>query len=344
MGEDDLELLEPAIEAARRGAGLIRRLLAFSRQEPLEPVSVDMERLTEGVVGLLKSSLPQNLEVVSSPGDGTLFAFVDPLGLENALLNLSFNARDAMPDGGNISISAKPAEIDEEQASNLDLAPGPYVRVAVADTGSGIDSETLKRVFEPFFTTKAQGSGTGLGLSMVYGFAKQSGGAARITSEIGSGTEVSLYLPRGEPSTQGASELEEINVEVSGEKQLVLLVDDEPDVRRVVRRQLTELGYPTLEASDGETALELLTHVRDVAVLLSDVMMPGRLDGLDLAKEAKARLPELKILLMTAHRVSDPDQSEDRLAVPVLRKPFETHDLARALSQELAPPADDSGD
>ena len=343
MGERDLELLEPAIEAARRGAGLIRRLLTFSRKEPLEPVSADIARLTDGLVGLLKSSLPENLEIVSSLGTEPLFAFVDPLGLENALLNLAFNARDAMPEGGRLSISAARESVDEASASGLDLSPGDYVKIRVADSGSGIGPETLRRVFEPFFTTKEQGSGTGLGLSMVYGFAKQSAGVARIASEPGRGTEVCLYLPCGEPSSQPAGNLEEIDVEVGGPKRLVLLVDDDQDVRRVVRRQLTELGYPTIEASDGESALELLDHVEEIAIVLSDVVMPGQLSGFDLARQAHAKLPALKVFLMSAHGVADREQADAGHRVPVLRKPFETHELDRLLRQDPARHVDGGG-
>ena len=331
LGSEDGELLEPAIQAARRGASLIRRLLSFSRQEPLEPASIDLSRLIEGVLALLSSSLPESIEIESALSEESLCAFVDPIGLENALLNLSFNARDAMPKGGRLSISAAPVTVDASLASSLDLAAGEYLEISVADSGSGIDSATLERVFEPFFTTKAQGSGTGLGLSMVYGFAKQSSGTVRITSECGAGTQVSLFLPRSEASDKQNGELEEIDVEVGGAKGLVLLVDDDQEVRRVVRRQLTELGYPTIEASDGDAALELLEHVREVAILLSDVVMPGRLSGFDLAREARTKLPSLQILLMSAYRDPERDQDADEREIQVLRKPFETVELDQAL-------------
>ncbi len=333
MGKVDLELLEPAIEATRRGASLIRRLLTFSRRDSLEPISVDVARLTEGLVGLLRSSLPQDLEIVKAMSGAPLFAFVDPLRLENAVLNLSFNARDAMPEGGRLSITAEQETVGGAAAAGLDLAPGNYVKITVADSGSGIDPVTLKHVFEPFFTTKALGSGTGLGLSMVYGFARQSGGAVRIESECDEGTEVSLYLPCGDEPTEPHNDLEEMDVQVGDSKQLVLLVDDDQEVRRVVRRQLTDLGYPTIEASDGEAALELLNNVGDIAILLSDVVMPGRLSGFDLIKEAKAKLPKLKVLLMSAYRDADRDLASDRLRVPVLCKPFETLELDRMLRQ-----------
>ena len=256
LDQRDLEFLDPAIEAARRGASLIRRLLAFSRQGPLDPVSVDLARLVDGLVGLLGRSLPQNLDIVKAVPDTPIFAYVDPLGLENALLNLCFNGRDAMPDGGRLTVSAAPVSLASKAGAALGLAAGDYVQATVSDTGNGIDSAVLERVFEPFFTTKGQGRGTGLGLSMVYGFAKQSGGAVRIDSEPDRGTEVSLYLPLGDPSSAPAVGPEEIDVEVGNGQQLILLVDDDHEVRRVVRRQLTDLGFPTIEASDGEAALE----------------------------------------------------------------------------------------
>ena len=336
LGSGDMELLNPAIDAARRGASLIKRLLTFSRQEPLEPVSVDVARLVEGVVGLLRSSLPQNVEVASAIEDDEHFSFVDPIGLENALVNLSFNARDAMPEGGRLSIGVQAVPVDEALASELGLSPGDYVRIAVTDTGSGIDPATLERVFEPFFSTKAPGSGTGLGLSMVYGFTKQSAGAAQILSECGKGTEVALYLPRGEAGEDQAGELEERDVELGASKPLVLLVDDDQEVRRVVRRQLTELGHPTIEASDGDSALELLLQVQDIEILLSDVVMPGRLSGFDLAREARAKIPTLTILLMSAFRDPGLDRSGDGPKVTVLSKPFDASELERAIRQEAA--------
>ena len=333
LSREDLELLDPAIEAARRGAGLIRRLLTFSRRDPLEPQSVDLAALIEGFAGFLRSSLPETLEIAPEVGGEPLHAFVDPLGLESALLNLAFNARDAMPQGGRITIAVDPVAVDAAQGATLDLAPGDYVKIVVADEGSGIDPATLARAFEPFFTTKAQGSGSGLGLAMVYGFAKQSGGAVRIASEDGRGAEVSLYIPRSEAPAVPQAGPEPLDAAVDGSRPLVLLVDDDPGVRRVARRQLTDLGYPTVEASDGEAALELLDQVGEIGILLSDVVMPGPLNGFDLARAAQTKRPDLKVLLMSAYRQPDADREAGRPQVPVLRKPFEKPELDRLLRQ-----------
>lgn len=335
QSKEELQLVDPAIEAARRGAKLIRRLLSFSRQEVLEPAPVNVAALIDSLVTLLKSTLPSEIAIVNSVQDHGLLAFVDLHQLENALLNLCFNARDAMAEGGTLSLSAWAATAADDSAPGTDLPPGQYVTISVEDDGCGIDQRTVGRVFEPFFTMKAPGQGSGLGLSMVYGFAKQSGGAIKLDSEVGRGTTVRLYLPCAE-ETAGPPARETEGARTQGsEKALVLLVDDDKDVRGVVRRQLIELGYVTLEASDGDQALELLNNVDEISVLLSDVVMPGKMNGYDLAKRAMERKPGLKVLLMSAYTDGNSKDGAD-IPGPILRKPFENRELLDAMRNRSA--------
>ena len=327
----ELELVDPAIEAARRGAKLIRRLLSFSRQEELEPAPVKVAPLVESLVVLLRSTLPKEIDIVSESEDQDLFAFADLHQLENALLNLCFNARDAMTEGGTLRISARLETVGEISNAPEELSPGRYVAISVADDGCGMDLATVDRVFEPFFTMKEQGQGTGLGLSMVYGFAKQSGGAIALDSEVGRGTRVRLFVPCADQSAL-ASEREIVGEETS-EKTLVLLVDDEREVREVVRRQLVELGFVTIEASDAEEALDLLSSIDEISVLLSDVVMPGKMNGYDLARRALEQRPDIKVLLMSAF--TDGKQSDGAVSpVPVLRKPFDNNELRQAIRRQ----------
>lgn len=330
---EDLALVDPAIEAARRGARLIRRLLSFSRQEVLEPAPVNVAALIDSLVTLLKNTLPSEITIVNAVEDGGLSAFADLHQLENALLNLCFNARDAMADGGRLTLSAWLETTTEDPPSRLGLPPGKYVAISVVDDGCGIEQATVERVFEPFFTMKAPGQGSGLGLSMVYGFAKQSGGAITLDSEVGRGTAVRLFLPCAEDRAEAP--IPEAKVEGSQEagKTLVLLVDDDDDVREVVRRQLIELGYVTIEASDADQALELLANVDEISMLISDIVMPGQINGYDLAKRAMTRKPGLKIVLMSAHTDANTRYGTE-LPVPILRKPFESRDLLRAVRHQ----------
>ncbi len=328
----DAELVDPAIEAARRGTKLIRRLLSFSRQEMLEPAPVKVEALIESLVGLLKSTLPKEIAIVSETEDRDLLAFVDLHQLENALLNLCFNARDAMPGGGTLRVTAGLESIAEGARTEVELPTGRYVAISVVDDGSGMDQATVDRVFEPFFTSKEAGQGTGLGLSMVYGFAKQSGGAVALDSAVGQGTQVRLLLPCAEAAI--ASTEQGATREDSAERTLVLLVDDDHDVREVIRRQLIELGFVTIEAANADEALGLLSSVDEIALLLSDVVMPGGMNGYDLAQRALERRPDVKVLLMSAF-TEGKTRGGAEPPMPVLRKPFEAHELHRAIRSRL---------
>lgn len=329
---EDSELLDPAIEAAQRGAKLIRRLLSFSRQEVLEPAPVNLARLSESLVTLLRSTLPSEITIINTVESPDLLAFVDLHQLENAILNLCFNARDAMVEGGTLRLSAWREEVSPDSDLATSLAPGAYVAISVEDTGSGIEPEAVDRVFEPFFTMKAPGQGSGLGLSMVYGFAKQSGGLITLNSETGRGTEVRMLLPRAGEAVSAEQDLRGGAGRQESDKRLVLLVDDDKDVREVVRRQLIELGYLTIEASNADQALELLSNVEEISVLMSDVVMPGKMSGYDLAVRAANQNPRLTVLLMSAY-TDGISGDGTRPPAPVLRKPFDNTALERALLQ-----------
>ena len=319
------ELAEPALEATRRGVELIRRLLTFARQQPLTPRSVPVLPLVDNVLRLLKRSLPENIAISIDLHPVPLFVLADPYQLENALLNLAFNARDAMADGGQLVIGVDLYEVDAKAAAELDIAPGAYVRIGVRDSGIGMSAETMARALEPFFTTKSFGSGSGLGLAMVYGFVRQSGGALNLKSAPGAGSEIALYLPRGE-AVDAYIEEAVPPIAAGAGKCLVLLVEDNGEVRPVVRRQLTELGYPVIEAKDGAEATRILDNVADVGIVISDVVMPGGVDGRALAAHARNRRPGVRVLLMSGYTGA---RSGDE---PLLAKPFSKQQLAVALA------------
>jgi PAS domain S-box-containing protein len=320
------EFVEPALQSARRGVQLIKRLLTFSRQQPLEPQAVDIGRLIASLSKLVRRSLPESI-AVSTDLPSALFALVDPGQLESALLNFALNARDAMPAGGRLHIAARPVELSSNAAA-FDVAPGSYAMIEIVDNGSGMDSATLARIFEPFFTTKRFGLGSGLGLSMAYGFAKQSGGGVVIQSQPGQGTTVLMALPLTHPEHDDEAPLDDTPLLLGGE--LVLLVEDEPNVRRVVRQQLIDLGYPVIEAENGAQAREMIEHIPDIAIVVSDIIMPGGINGRQLADWLKQHRPQLSILLMTGYADEDSEGASD---LPLLAKPFVRQDLARALQR-----------
>ncbi len=321
------DFLDPALAGARRGVDLIRRLLSFARQQSLEPRPVDVGRLLGELLPLLRRSLPESIMVGADLPETTLFAITDPNQLENALLNLAFNARDAMPGGGTLTIRIAAQTLSGAAADNLDLVPGEYVEIAVRDTGEGMSAAVLARALEPFFTTKGYAAGSGLGLSMVYGFAKQSGGGLRLVSAPDEGTEAQLHLPRCGPAA--SPEPEGIGVlPAAAGRELVLLVEDDAEVRRVVRMELTGLGYPVIEASNGAEGLALFNQVNEIALVISDVVMPGGIDGLILAHTVRERRPEVGVLLMSGY-AGGPDVATGD--IPLLAKPFTSRELAAAL-------------
>nr|WP_100253300.1 ATP-binding protein [Methylobacterium sp. UNC300MFChir4.1] len=288
--------------AAKRAAALTHRLLAFSRRQTLDPKPTDVNRLVAGMEELVRRTIgPQvALDVVGAAGLWP--TLIDPTQLENALLNLCINARDAMPTGGRITIETGNRLVDPSYASRYDIPQGQYLSVCVTDTGTGMPPEVVARVFEPFFTTKPLGEGTGLGLSMIYGFARQSGGHVRIQSEVGLGTTVCLYLPRhhGEAVAEdGAGEAARLARVGLGET--VLVVDDEPSVRILVVDLLTERGYATVEAADAAAGLTILQSDARIDLLVTDVGLPGGMNGRQMADAARGRRPDLKVLFITGY-------------------------------------------
>jgi len=339
---DTAEFVAPALAAARRGADLTRRLLAVARRQPLAPQPTEINALVASMIGLLDHSLSKDVEIALTHRAGTAYALVDPHQMENALINLALNARDAMPDGGRLSIATR--LVDAAALSGFDdvVAPGAYIRVDISDTGSGMDAETQSRAFEPFFTRKPPGTGSGLGLPMVYGFVKQSGGHIRLTSAAGEGTTVTLLLPQAaHPAVVPVADVRTIPPPRGGSarQRLVLVVDDEPDVRALVRRQLADAGHAVLVAASGAEAIELIETVDDIDVLVTDVVMPGRPDGLSLAAIARQRRPDLRIVVVTGHaeRLAATGSRGASLPYPVLLKPFTAAELAAAVGADGAP-------
>jgi CheY-like chemotaxis protein len=322
-----MQALDNAMHGAERAASLTQRMLAFSRRQPLDPKPVDVGRLVEGMSDLLRRSLGEQVAVETALPQDTWRAAADPNQLEVCLLNLAVNARDAMPAGGTLTIAAGNVTIGPGDG---DAAAGDYVRIVVRDTGTGMSPETLSRAFDPFFTTKDFGHGTGLGLSQVYGFAKQSGGTARLLSEPGRGTSVEIYLPRIDREAEVAEPAREskgVPRAVTGET--VLVVEDEHGVRSHTAGLLCELGYRVVEAGTGATALEALAMHPDIALVLTDVGLPGGMNGRQLADKARRARPGLKILFTTGY-ARDAIVHNGKLDsdVVLLAKPFRIDELA----------------
>ena len=326
--------------AARRASALTHRLLAFSRQQTLDPRPVDANRLVAGMEELVRRTIgPQiALEVVAA--GGLWSTLVDPNQLENALLNLCINARDAMPDGGRLTIETANRWLDERAARERELPAGQYVSLCVSDTGMGMTAEVARRAFDPFFTTKPTGMGTGLGLSMIYGFTRQSGGQARIYSETGQGAMVCLYLPR---HFAGAECQEEAvvpsTVPRAEQGETVLVVDDEPTVRMLVAEVLEDLGYTALEAGDGAAGLTVLRSDARIDLLITDVGLPGGMNGRQMADAARAGRPDLKVLFITGYAENAVvGNGHLEPGMHVMTKPFAMDSLAARIEELVAGP------
>ena len=331
------KLLEPARRAAERGSTLTRSLLSFARQQPLSPQITDLNGLARDMTELMRRTLPSNIGIEFVGGAGLWTSEVDPGQLQNALLNIVVNARDAMPDGGRLTVETRNTRIDGEYAAaNGDLAPGQYVMLAVSDTGTGMPSDVIARAFEPFYTTKGLGQGTGLGLSMVYGFAKQSGGHVAIYSEVGSGTTVKLYLPRWTGAVDEVAP-PAVRAAAPAQNETVLVVEDDEDMRFVAVTMLRSLGYTVLEAPTGAKALDKLARNGDIALLVTDVVLAGSMNGRRLAEEAKARRPDIQVLYMSGY-TEDAIVHHGRLdhGVHFIQKPFRKQDLAAKAREALA--------
>jgi signal transduction histidine kinase/CheY-like chemotaxis protein len=320
------ELIELAMRGAEQSAEMTRRLLAFSRQQPLDPQSIEVNRLVRGMSNLLHRTLGENIAIETVLGAGLWTLSSDVNQLENALLNLAINARDAMPKGGKLTIETENAYLDEAYASDqTDITPGQYVMIAVTDTGVGMSQEVAAKAFEPFFTTKGPGVGTGLGLSQVYGFVKQSGGHVKIYSEVGEGTTVKLYLPRllgSDTAAQDAARVRSVSARPRSET--ILIVEDNELLSQSISEMLREQGYRVLVARDGETALEqLASEPSEIHLLLTDVVLPAGMNGRKLAEEALRRWPTLKVLFMTGYaRNSIFHQGRLDPGVNLIVKPF----------------------
>jgi signal transduction histidine kinase/CheY-like chemotaxis protein len=334
------EFIEPAVESARRGAELIKGLLSFARKQPLEAQAADVTPLIASVGRMVRRSLPDTLQLDTAAGDTPLWVWIDTHQLQNALLNLVLNARDATTAQGAIRVQATAQTLNPADALARQVDAGPYVHIEVSDDGSGMDAATQARVFEPFFTTKPNGQGTGLGLAMVYGFVKQSGGAIDIRSRPGRGTTVSLWLPALDAARAWPAQAEDQQDPSRGDQGLALLVDDDPAVRQVVRRQLLDLGFVVIEAENGAEAMQILEQTPGIALLLTDVVMPGDVDGRSVAAYALDHCRVPRVLLMSGYAPATvlatvPDTAPGS-GPALLAKPFARSQLAALLA--LSPP------
>lgn len=331
-------ILAEAMEAANLGAALVARLLLFSKRQTLAPEELALNRAIEDFMPLLRRALGAQIEIRTELDDDLDLVVADQAQVGNAVLNLSINARDAMPRGGGLTIRTQNAEIPGNDVTDGQavLRPGNYVVLSVSDTGSGMTPEVMDHLFEPFFSTKEPGNGTGLGLPMIHRWVRQSGGDLMVESEPGKGTVVSLYLPaikaqgdmppRAAPALHGAVR--------KGKGETVLLVEDDPRVRNLTRQRLERLGYAVVEATDGPTALTRLEGRDDIGLMLSDVVMPGGIDGFELADKVHALYPELRILLATGFA-----PGTEQVLWPVLRKPYGIDVLSNALRGLLDDPS-----
>jgi PAS domain S-box-containing protein len=341
-----------ALDGALRCADLTQRLLTFSRRQPLRSKRVDLNELVSAMTELLRRTLGDRIEIVFTAPDGGLWpVMIDPTQIESALVNLALNARDAMPDGGRLAIEMRNLDLPEA-SPETGLAAGSYVTIAVADTGSGIPQEVLPRVFEPFFTTKEIGQGTGLGLSTTYGFIKQSGGHIAIDSEIGRGTTVTIYLPRspedaGAATDAGSANAARADADGGGpqpdamlsyraaEGEAVLIVEDDPDVREIAVATFEEMGFRVLQAANAKAALDLIGNTAEtdqLRLLFTDIVMPGGMSGRDLAREARLRRADLKVLFASGYGGGAGPDAENAGAgedeEEMLQKPYRRRDLA----------------
>ncbi|MBU0724151.1 MAG: response regulator [Alphaproteobacteria bacterium] len=329
------EMIAAALQAAERGGSLTQRLLAYSRRQPLAPQVIALNDVVKGLIHLLERTLGYEIEIQTDIDSTTWPIHIDPPQLESALINLAVNARDAMPNGGRLTITASNVDLDSAYARlHDDVAPGPYVLLSVTDSGTGMSPSVVKQAFEPFFTTKPLGRGTGLGLSMVFGFVKQSGGHIKIHSELGRGTTIKMYLPRAIGTSAPVDEPRPaMNVKPS-KGELVLVVEDDSAVRRLTLALLSQLGYRTLEASDGPVALAIIKQSPAPDLLLTDVSMPNGMNGFCLAKAAKEIVPGLKVLLMSGNP-GDLLTEQNRDGARLILKPFKKMDLAAMIRAVL---------
>jgi PAS domain S-box-containing protein len=345
VGGDQAALtrVQTALRAAERGGSLTRRLLAFSSKETLNPTAVVLEELIQNVIALADRALGPEIRIATRFDRSVPAVYADAAGLESALLNLVVNARDAMPKGGTLTIHTQASNLEDNYppVKAGDLKNGRYACVTVTDSGTGMSPETLERAFEPFFTTKPRNKGTGLGLAMVYGFAKQSGGTARIYSELGFGTSVSLYFPivsdSAQPAPESAATLPEVR---QGGK--ILVVDDEPDLLEIASAHLSDMGYEVLEAADSAEALKAFARFDDIDLMITDVIMPGGMNGAELAQAVRQLSPRTKVIFSSGFPAEAlAERSGTLVDGPVLHKPYQRSELAAIVlrtMEQTAPP------
>ncbi|RYI88798.1 MAG: response regulator, partial [Acetobacteraceae bacterium] len=323
--------------ASRRAAALTHRLLAFSRRQTLEPRPTGINALVAGMEELVRRTVGPAVTIEVVGAAGLWPALVDPNQLENALLNLCINARDAMPDGGRLTIETANVQLDRKATALRELAPGHYVALSVSDTGTGMTPEVIAKAFDPFFTTKPLGQGTGLGLSMIYGFARQSGGQVRIYSEVGQGTTVRIYLPRHLGEAEAAEAPEPLpDAPRAGSGETVLIVDDEAPIRMLVADVLEDLGYVAIEAEDAAAGLAILRTTARVDLLVTDVGLPGGMNGRQLADAGRALRPGLKALFITGYAENAAlGHGQLEPGMQVLTKPFAMEALATRIREMI---------
>ena len=321
--------------AVRRASSVTHRLLAFSRRQALDPRPTDPNRLVTEMEELIRRTVGPEVGLTVVPAPDPWPILVDPNQLENAMLNLCINARDAMPDGGSLTIEIANRSLDPVDARERDMAPGDYVTISVCDTGTGMTPEVRAKAFDPFFTTKPLGEGTGLGLSMIYGFVRQSGGQVRVHSAVGHGTTMRLFLPRHD-AAPAEDEHAEAATRQSGDGEVILVIEDEPTVRILVAELLGEAGYSAIEAADGPSGLKLLQSDARIDLLITDVGLPGGMNGRQVADAARALRPDLKVLFITGYAETAVirDGQLDR-GMGLITKPFELDTLTARIREML---------
>lgn len=343
-GSKMLPLIEPALDSARRGAALVRRLLAFARQQPIDPQIYNAKQVIAGMEELLQRTLGGSIQIDMRLSGKPCLIRADPNELETAVLNLAINSRDAMPAGGTLDLSVEAVAL---AAPTRGVPAGDYVVISVTDSGCGMPRESLERAFEPFFTTKQLGGGSGLGLSMVYGLARRCGGKAEIDSEPGRGTTVRIYLPRVSARDAAVAEVTTTIQQVPKGRERVLVVEDERGVRELATTMLRRLGYEVANAPDARAALKHLDKT-GADLMVTDINMPGGMNGIELATEARRRLPTLAVLLMSGYPDKALEQAPDNERYELIAKPFESPQLARmvrtaidkAIDRDLAAASD----
>lgn len=334
LKDDELrdEFLVPAISAARRGSSLTERLLNLARKKPIDPKPIVADESISGLIELLRSTIPETIDIDLSLNATDERILVDVSELETAILNLIVNARDAINGSGLISLTTAIYDLMDDEAAVLRIPIGEYLRITIKDTGVGMSSDQTEQIFEPFHTSKAETGGSGLGLSMVYGFVRQSNGAIWVESDAGQGSTFTIILPTtGDVSQALAFKNEDVHKLEADQKPLVLLVEDDTEVRKVVRRQLTDLGCSTIEADNAESACKLLGVLEDLDAILTDVIMPGKMDGCQLAGYVKENYPGIPIVLMSGNLDKGDHLKNAEDSIPLLRKPFSDAELSTAL-------------